>query len=105
MLHNSTGVNISTISNQVPDGFLLQQNYPNPFNPSTKIKFAIPNSSFVKLAVYDMLGREAAVLVNENLNAGSYEYTFDGADLSSGMYFYTLRSGEFTQTKKMNLIK
>lgn len=105
ILHNSTGVNINTISNQIPVGFSLSQNYPNPFNPSTKIKFAIPNSSFVKLAVYDILGREAAVLVDEQLSPGSYEYNFNAAELTSGTYFYRISTETFSQTRKMLLVK
>lgn len=98
-------VGIQQISSEIPTGFSLQQNYPNPFNPSTRIKFDIPERSKTKLVVYDMLGREAALLVNENLNAGSYEYTFDGAGWSSGVYFYTLQTEGFVETKKMMLIK
>lgn len=96
---------ISNISNILPEGFKLKQNYPNPFNPTTIIKFAIPKSSFVKLIVYDVLGREASKLVNENLNAGSYEYEFDGTGLNSGVYFYMLEAGLFRETRRMVLVK
>jgi hypothetical protein len=98
-------IGIQTLSSQIPEGFSLSQNYPNPFNPSTKIKFAIPNSSFVKLAVYDMLGREAALLVNKQLSPGTYEYEFNASELRSGTYFYRLKSDEFSEIKKMILIK
>lgn len=92
--------------------FSLDQNYPNPFNPSTKIKFTIPDSplSFgegqgVRLIVYDVLGNEITTLVDEYKPAGSYEVEFDASKLSTGIYFYTLKVGNFTETKKMTLIK
>ena len=100
---NSVGVN--QISQQIPDKYQLMQNYPNPFNPSTKITFALPKKDFVKLSVYDILGRRVTDLVNEELNAGTFEYNFDGAGLSSGMYFYRLETNGFVQTKKMLLVK
>jgi hypothetical protein len=92
--------------------FALSQNYPNPFNPSTKIKYEIPASlnpskggTLVQLVLYDILGREVTVLVNEEKQAGEYEVEFNGANLPSGIYFYRLKAGEFTQTKKMILLK
>ncbi len=97
--------NITGNTNSSPEGYELKQNYPNPFNPSTKISFSIPDAGITTLKIYDMSGKEVAQLVNGTMNAGTYEYNFDGAGLSSGIYFYTLQSGEFTQTKKMNLIK
>ena len=96
---------ISLISNSVPENFSLSQNYPNPFNPSTKIKFAVPNSSFVKLAVYDMLGREVSSLVNGQLQPGTYEFEFDASGITSGTYFYRLSSESFSDIKKMIIIK
>jgi hypothetical protein len=84
---------------------LLFQNYPNPFNPTTNIKFAIPKASFVKLAVYDMLGREVEILVNENVSPGTFEVKWDAAKVSSGIYFYRLTTEEFTDIKKMILVK
>lgn len=98
-------IGIQTISSEIPEGFSLSQNYPNPFNPSTKIKFAIPKSSFIKLAVYDMLGREVSNLVNSKLNAGTYEYTFEAHAFNSGVYFYKLETSGFIETKKMLLVK
>jgi len=92
-------------SNDVSGVFTLSQNYPNPFNPSTKIKFVIPKLSFVNLKVYDVLGREVAILVNEEKPAGEYEIKFDGSKLASGIYFYKLRTGNFTDTKKFILLK
>ena len=98
-----TGVNGNT--NSTPEGFELKQNYPNPFNPSTKISFSLPNAGMTTLKIYDMAGKEVAQLVNGNMNAGTHEFNFDASGLSSGVYFYTLQSGEFMETKKMNLIK
>jgi photosystem II stability/assembly factor-like uncharacterized protein len=88
-----------------PTKFALEQNYPNPFNPSTSIQYAISSRQFVTLKVYDVLGNEIATLVNEYRNAGSYEIEFDASKLSSGVYYYQLRSGDFIQTKKMILLK
>jgi photosystem II stability/assembly factor-like uncharacterized protein len=96
---------VQNISTEVPDKFLLAQNYPNPFNPSTKINFSLPVNSFVKLRVYNSLGREVANLVNEKLSAGSYAYDFSGEVLSSGVYYYKLETENFSETKKMVLIK
>lgn len=88
-----------------PINFQLDQNYPNPFNPGTKIKFTVGTDQFVSIKVYDILGNEVASLVNEEKPAGVYELEFDGSMLSSGVYFYKLIAGNFTQTKKMQLIK
>jgi hypothetical protein len=88
-----------------PTTFRLQQNYPNPFNPSTIIGFQLTANSFVSLKVFDVLGREVTTLVNEQLKPGSYEATFDGNGLASGVYFYRLQAGEFVQTKKFVLQK
>ncbi len=85
--------------------FSLSQNYPNPFNPSTVIKYSIPKEVFVSVKVFDVTGREVKALVNENQKAGSYEITFDASALSSGVYFYEIKTGNFTNTKKMLLIK
>jgi hypothetical protein len=93
------------ISTGVPSAFSLEQNYPNPFNPITKIRFDLPKNVNVKLTIYDMLGREVETIVNEHLNAGSYEVTFDGTKYTSGVYYYRLNAGEFVETKKMILLK
>ncbi len=98
------------IAGIVPDEFNLEQNYPNPFNPTTKIKYTIAalgtrHALSVQLKVYDILGNEVANLVNKEQLAGSYEVNFDGAKLSSGIYFYALKAGDFYQTKKMILLK
>jgi hypothetical protein len=94
---------IGTIT--VPNYYSLEQNYPNPFNPSTKIKYTIPRAGDVKITVYDILGKEVAVLVNEYKNPGIYSIDFNASALSSGVYFYKIRAGDFTDTKKMLLIK
>ncbi len=91
--------------NVIPKSFQLHQNFPNPFNPSTTIRYSVPKQSLVKIVVYDILGREVKVFVNEQKNAGHYEVSFDARGLASGIYFYTIRSGEITQTKKMILLK
>lgn len=99
---NATGI-ISF--GEIPSKYSLSQNYPNPFNPITKIKFEIAKSGFVTLKVYDLLGREIMSLVNQNMNAGVYEYSLSAASLTSGMYFYKLESGSFSDVKKMMIIK
>jgi hypothetical protein len=98
-------IGIQPISSNVPSEFSLQQNYPNPFNPTTNIKFNIPKRDNVTLKVYDLLGKEVATLVNEKLQAGTYEVKFDGSNLPSGIYFYKLESESFRETKRMILIK
>jgi hypothetical protein len=101
----TSSISVRNISTEVPSKFELMQNYPNPFNPSTTIKFALPKSEFVKIRVYDMLGKEVATLVNEQLQAGYFEYTFNASNLSSGLYFYKIDAGYYTDIKKMVLIK
>ena len=90
---------------EVPNFYALGQNYPNPFNPTTKIEYYIPRSGNVKLTVYDLTGREVAVLVDENKNPGIYSVNFNASLLSSGVYFYKIVSGTFTDVKKMVLLK
>jgi len=90
---------------KLPGEFKLLQNYPNPFNPTTIISYSIPKQSNVKLIIYDALGREVANLVNEEKAAGNYTAEFNAANLSSGIYFYQIRAGEFIQTKKMLLLR
>jgi uncharacterized delta-60 repeat protein len=101
---------IQPISSDIPQKYSLSQNYPNPFNPNTKIIFDIPEnitsqSSIVKLVIYDILGREVETLVNENLASGSYEVNWDASKYPSGVYIYRLQTNDFTETKKMILIK
>lgn len=98
-----TGIN--QLNSEVPNNFSLSQNYPNPFNPTTNVKFQIPNSGFVKLIVYDLIGKEIQSLVNQQLSPGTYEVDFDGSNLPSGVYYYKLESDSYTETKKMVLIK
>ena len=98
-------IGITTISIEIPEKFSLSQNYPNPFNPSTNIRYELPKNGFVKLVVFDELGREIETLVNEKQTAGTYEATFDASKFSSGIYFYKLQTENFSETKKMILIK
>ena len=96
-------------NDELPTEFLLEQNYPNPFNPSTSIQYAISSRQFVMLKVYDILGREIETIVNEEKPAGTYEITWNAADLPNGVYFYQLQAGpsadEFIDVKKMILLK
>jgi len=101
----SQSVGINQISSIIPDKFSISQNFPNPFNPTTKFKFDLKKSGIVKLVVYDMIGKGVATLVNENLNAGSYETEFDGSGLTSGVYFYKIEIGNYSEVKKMTLLK
>lgn len=96
---------ITPQNNQTPGGFSLKQNYPNPFNPNTKIEFSIAKATFVKMAVYDIAGKEVEILVNENVNSGTYEVDFNASKLTSGVYFCKITAGDFTDVKKMILTK
>jgi hypothetical protein len=109
-------IGVNQISTELPSKYSLGQNYPNPFNPTTKIRFDVAKfpsfggvpagrGGLVTLKIYDITGREVQTLVNERLQPGSYEVTFDGSQLSSGVYFYKLISSGFTETKRMVLIK
>jgi len=110
-IHTITGgdsiwTNIKQISSEIPTNSQLKQNYPNPFNPTTSIKFKVQSLKNVKLNVYDITGKEIAELVNEKLSAGEYEYQFNGNNLSSGIYFYSLFiNGDLIDTKRMMLVK
>lgn len=102
---NNNPIGIVPIGNIIPDGYNVSQNYPNPFNPVTNIKFSILKAAFVNIAVHDITGKEIAVLVNEQLSAGTYNTNWDAAKFSSGVYFYRIRAGNFTEVKKMILVK
>jgi hypothetical protein len=91
--------------NTVPDKFAMKQNYPNPFNPSTKIDFSLPVDGVVSIKVFNVTGKEVVNLVNEFKKKGNYSIGFDASALSSGVYYYMLSTNEFTETKKMMLIK
>lgn len=103
----SQALGITNISTEVPEKFMLKQNYPNPFNPVTNIEFDIPagTTRWVALKIYDITGKEVAMLVNQNLSAGTYRVDFDASHLSSGTYFYRLEADEYKEVKKMILIK
>jgi photosystem II stability/assembly factor-like uncharacterized protein len=98
-------VGITGETSELPNSFSLEQNYPNPFNPETNIGFNIAKATRVKLAVYDMLGREVKMLKDELMQAGRYNIRFDATDLRSGVYYYKLVTSEFSDTKKMVLVK
>lgn len=97
---------VTAVNSLIPDAFKLGQNYPNPFNPTTTINFSIPSASEVSLKVYDALGKEVAVLVNEFKTAGNYSYDFTAASsLTSGVYYYRMTAGNYSDTKKLLLVK
>ena len=104
---NPTGnpLNISGITSEIPGKFMLKQNYPNPFNPNTVINFSIPVSTVIKLSIYDIKGREAAVLFNGFITAGTYDFNLDASAYPNGVYFCSLRSDNFNDVIKMVLIK
>jgi len=102
---NTTNPVYSNSEESLPDDFILYQNYPNPFNPTTRIKWYIPGTDFVTLKIYDGLGREVETLINKEVASGTYETVFDAKSLSSGIYFYKLSVGNFTEAKKMILLK
>jgi photosystem II stability/assembly factor-like uncharacterized protein len=114
IIHTTTGgiTAINPISNEIPSSFKLYQNYPNPFNPVTKIKFDLPllpspqgEGSGVRVIIYNTLGKEIAVLINENLNPGTYEIVWNASNYPSGVYYYKLTAGDYAETKKIILIK
>jgi hypothetical protein len=89
----------------IPTEYAISQNYPNPFNPTTEIRFGVPEQSNVKITIYNAVGKQVAVLVNENFSAGFYTYTFDARNLSTGVYFYEMQTNSFRKTHKMLLVK
>jgi hypothetical protein len=96
---------VKEITDVLPSDYNLEQNYPNPFNPTTNIRFNLPEANQVTLKVYNTLGQEAATLVNEFMNAGTYEVNFDAQNLPTGTYFYSITAGDYKSVKKMLLIK
>jgi len=98
---------ITSVANEtlLPANFVLNQNYPNPFNPTTTISFSLPSKSFAKLKVFDVLGREVAALLSEELAAGTYSKQWDASGLPSGVYFYRIQAGSFIETRKLILLK
>jgi hypothetical protein len=98
-------VGLSHNQNGIPKVFALMQNYPNPFNPTTTIQYALPKSSNVEIKVYDLVGREVTTLINEFKQAGNYSVEFNANNFASGVYFYRIKAGDFTDTKKMLLVK
>lgn len=103
---NSNGILVSI--NEEPfsvDKFELFQNYPNPFNPSTKIKYSLPEDSYVELKLFDVLGREVAMIVNNEQDQGFYEVEFNASQLASGVYLYKIQAGKYIKTRKMILMK
>ncbi len=105
LLAKSTMTVVGNPNASLAENYSLSQNYPNPFNPTTKINYELGNTNFVTLKVFNVLGEEVATLVNEQQNAGKYSVNFQESNLSSGMYFYKIESGNFTDTKKMLLVK
>ena len=99
----TTGV--EEFESSLPTQYALQQNYPNPFNPATTIEYSIPQQSPVTVKIFDLLGREVAVLVNEEKDAGRYSVQWNAAAMPSGIYFYRLQTGQFTEAKRMILMK
>ncbi|MBK8381129.1 MAG: T9SS type A sorting domain-containing protein [Ignavibacteria bacterium] len=99
-------VGLNEVNNILPDNYYLKQNFPNPFNPVTHLEFGISDLGFVSLKVFDVLGKEVAVLVNEQLSPGNYVKEFDGSNYPSGVYFYSLLiDGNVMDTKRMVLLK
>ncbi|MBX7045486.1 MAG: T9SS type A sorting domain-containing protein [Ignavibacteria bacterium] len=98
-------VGITQTNSNIPDKFALQQNYPNPFNPTTNIRFSLPKATDVKIVIFNSMGQEVKTLVSEFKNAGSYSVDFNASELASGTYFYKLITSDFTETKKMTLVK
>ena len=101
MVKNPVGIT----SYEIPTEYKLYQNYPNPFNPVTKINYEIPVSNYVSLKIFGIDGKEIVSIVNERQVAGKYSYEFDGRNLSSGIYFYKLVTNDFTDLKRMVLVK
>ena len=93
------------LSTDLPPHFSLDQNYPNPFNPATTISFSLPSQSFVTLKVFDLVGREQATIVSEEMSAGDHSRQWNAEGLPSGVYFYRMQAGSFNETKKLILLR
>ncbi len=102
---SALAVSVEKMDKGIPTVYELSQNYPNPFNPSTTIEFALPKNGDVKLVVYDVVGKEVATLFRGELNAGYHKVNFDASSLSTGIYFYSIKAGDFTNVKKLVLLK
>lgn len=103
--YGSILLDVNLISNEIPNGYKLEQNYPNPFNPVTKISYSIKEPSFISIKVYDISGKEIALLINEMKNSGDHFVYFDGSNFASGIYYYKIEAGNFTSLRKMILLK
>ena len=103
--YNSKGIGIELNGNEIPDKYKLYQNYPNPFNPATTFKFLIPGQEFVELKIFDLLGSEVKTLLSEKLSSGSYSINWNAEGIASGVYYYKLTAGDFSQTRKLILLK
>lgn len=104
-LNTQTLTSFTPSVSQIPNDYTLYQNYPNPFNPSTQIKFGIPKSSLVNIKIFDITGKVVATLINDHKEAGFYSISFNASNLSSGVYFYKITANDFSQVRKMVLLK
>jgi hypothetical protein len=102
IIDDPTNINETAV---LPSEYCLNQNFPNPFNPRTNISFLLPKSGNVSLKIFNIVGQDIATLVNEKMDVGSFNIDFDASNLNSGIYFYRLVAGKFTETKKMILLK
>jgi hypothetical protein len=102
---NATATGITPTGSGIPKEYKLEQNYPNPFNPTTNIKFDIPMSGNIRIVIFDVIGNELQPILDNVLQAGSYSIQFNATNLSSGLYLYKLISSDYSETKKMMLIK
>jgi hypothetical protein len=105
VLNYTVTTGVSQIGTEVPERFSLKQNFPNPFNPSTKINYDLPKTGFVTMKIYDVTGKVVANLISQNQNAGRYSIDFIAGDFPSGTYFYKLEAGDFSEVKRMVLVK
>jgi hypothetical protein len=103
--YSQTSAGIYQTTSDIPEDYSLSQNYPNPFNPSTDISFSLPIRSFVSLKIFDLIGREVATIISEELSAGNHSRQWNAANMSSGVYFCRLQAGAFAQIKKLVLLK